>query len=66
LEISTATKCGELLKPLDNDYAAALKGKRDKNTPMNLTKTLTRIATYKPMEAEDTMTKNHAKRRTRH
>jgi hypothetical protein len=52
VENSSGRKSGELLNILDNDYAAAPKGKGDNMIPKTLTEAVTRVTTYKPMVAE--------------
>jgi hypothetical protein len=54
VENSTTRKSDELLKALDNEYAAAPKGTGDKKFPSNLTEAVTRVTTYKPMVAAKT------------
>jgi hypothetical protein len=51
VENSSGKKSGELLKKLDNDYAAAAKGKGDEVFPKDLAEAVSRVTTYKPMMA---------------
>jgi hypothetical protein len=46
VENSSSRKSGEVLKALDNDYAAAPKGKGDQTFPKDITEAVTRVTTY--------------------
>jgi hypothetical protein len=64
IENSSGKKSGELLKKLDNDYAAAEKGKGDEVFPKDLAEAVSRVTTYKPMMANTSFKKDHTKNNT--
>ena len=63
-ENSSRKKSAELLKALDNDYAAAPKGKGDERFPKDIYEAVSRVVTYKPIVVtQGTMEENQSEKK---